>query len=416
MTTKIVELSTVIAEKTKVVDEYFKKNGLATPSFDLDGPTRIAIPPQEKEASDALTAVLSATRDLNQLLTGPTGVLMGTSPNDCLSLQAVYRFKIAQALPVGEEWSFEDLSKKVGLNVIDLRRLVRHAMCNHIFREPRTDYVAHTATSKLLAESELMQNFVGITMEEKFRASGRVVDALQKYDGAHSPEQSGFSLAFDTPRGFYDEMEAHPERGRRFASAMNTFASLIPLEPLFNAFDWASFGKATVVDVGGAWGPVSIGLAQRFPDLNFIVQDLAGVVDEGPSRVPAEIKDRFQFMPYSILDEQPVKGAPIYFFRAIFHNWPDESCVQILKNQIPALKKGARIVIDDSTLHEPNTLPSSVEKRRRSMDLSMLTWFGSRERTVDDWEKIFKAASPSFQLRHAKPAGMNYNLDVEWTG
>ena len=32
----------------------------------------------------------------------------------------------------------------------------------------------HTATSKLLAESELMQNFVGITMEEKFRASGRV--------------------------------------------------------------------------------------------------------------------------------------------------------------------------------------------------------------------------------------------------
>lgn len=52
----------------------------------------------------------------------------------------------------------------------------------------------------------------------------------------------------------------------------------------------------------------------------------------------------------------------------------------------------------------------------RSMDLSMLTWFGSRERTVDDWEKIFKAASPNFQLRHAKPAGMNYNIDVEWTG
>lgn len=85
MTTKIVELSTLIADKTKVVDEYFKKNGLPTPSFDLDGPARIMIPPQEKEASDALTAVLSATRDLNQLLTGPTGVLMGTSVS-CLAL------------------------------------------------------------------------------------------------------------------------------------------------------------------------------------------------------------------------------------------------------------------------------------------------------------------------------------------
>lgn len=122
----------------------------------------------------------------------------------------MYRFKIAQTLPVGEEWSFEDLSKAVGLNVIDLRRIVRHAMCNHIFREPRPDYMIHTATSKLLAESELMQNFVGISMEEKFRASGRVresfllrdlpsqrltsvvqvVDALQKYNGAHTPEQS----------------------------------------------------------------------------------------------------------------------------------------------------------------------------------------------------------------------------------
>lgn len=117
--------------------------------------------------------------------------------------------------------------------------------------------------------------------------------------------------------------------------------------------------------------PVSIGLAKRFPDLNFVVQDLPGVVDEGPSKVPAEIKDRFQFMPYSMLDKQPVKGAPIYFFRAIFHNWPDESCVQILKNQIPALKKGAHIVIDDSTLHEPNTLPSAVEKRRRYVVLAV---------------------------------------------
>lgn len=64
----------------------------------------------------------------------------------------------------------------------------------------------------------------------------------------------GFSMAFETDRGFYAEMQAYPERGRRFASAMNHFSSLIPLEPLFNAFDWASLGKATVIDVGGAWG------------------------------------------------------------------------------------------------------------------------------------------------------------------
>lgn len=79
MTTRIVELSTIIAEKTKLVDEYFKKNGIPTPSFGVDGPARVMIPPTEKEASEAHTAVLGATKELNCLLTGPTGVLMSTS-------------------------------------------------------------------------------------------------------------------------------------------------------------------------------------------------------------------------------------------------------------------------------------------------------------------------------------------------
>lgn len=129
--------------------------------------------------------------------------------SDSLSLHAIYRFKIAQALPVGEERSFEDLSKTTGLNVVDLRRMLRHAMCNRIFRESRPGFVVHTAASKLLAENKLMYDFAGIGTEEKFLSAPRVsifafmisggftdgisqvVDALEKYGGAYDPRETG---------------------------------------------------------------------------------------------------------------------------------------------------------------------------------------------------------------------------------
>jgi 6-hydroxytryprostatin B O-methyltransferase len=43
---------------------------------------------------------------------------------------------------------------------------------------------------------------------------------------------------------------------------------------LVNGVDWASFGEATVVDVGGVSGHISFALAEAFPSLRFVVQDL----------------------------------------------------------------------------------------------------------------------------------------------
>lgn len=36
----------------------------------------------------------------------------------------------------------------------------------------------------------------------------------------------------------YEFFQDHPDRARRWANAMSQFASRIPLEPLYNGFDW----------------------------------------------------------------------------------------------------------------------------------------------------------------------------------
>nr|POE49518.1 o-methyltransferase gsfb [Quercus suber] len=163
MSSRIVELSTTIAEKTKIIDEYFSKNGMETPSFDVSGPTRVHVPSSDGAVYAAHIAVLDATTELNQLLTGPSAMLMSIS----VSSSDYDLLILAQR-------SFEDLSETTGLNVVDLRRVLRHAMCNHIFDEPRTGYVVHTAASRLLAENKLMYDFTGIGTEEKFPSAPRV--------------------------------------------------------------------------------------------------------------------------------------------------------------------------------------------------------------------------------------------------
>lgn len=131
---------------------------------------------------------------------------------------------------------------------------------------------------------------------------------------------------------------------------------------ILSGFSWTSV-SGIVVDVAGGRGNISIGLAQHLPNLSFIVQDFVDVIES--AQVPTEIQGRVSFQTHNLFDPQPVHNAEVYYFRNVFHNWPDKKCVEILRNQVPGLKEGARLVIDDFMLHEPLTLGSAYEERRR---------------------------------------------------
>ena len=75
--TRIAELAAIISAKTAVVNDYFTSKNIPAPSFDIYGPPRVMIPPFEREAFMAHGAVLAATKELHNLLLGPTAMLMG---------------------------------------------------------------------------------------------------------------------------------------------------------------------------------------------------------------------------------------------------------------------------------------------------------------------------------------------------
>ena len=86
----------------------------------------------------------------------------------------IYRFNIATSFPVGEEASYKQISQVCGLDEVNLRRILRFAIARRVFCEPRKGFVAHTATSRILAEMPVVREYVGMVCEELWPAAVRV--------------------------------------------------------------------------------------------------------------------------------------------------------------------------------------------------------------------------------------------------
>lgn len=89
----------------------------------------------------------------------------------------------------------------------------------------------------------------------------------------------------------------------------------------------------------------------------------------------------------------------VYYFRWIFHNYSTPYAVKILKSLIPALKPGARIVINDYCIREPGSETLWDEKLLRSLDTIMGILFNSQEREEQEFRELFKAADHRFHFK-----------------
>ena len=149
---------------------------------------------------------------------------------------------------------------------------------------------------------------------------------------------------------------------------MSLFSDSIGLSPSFlvHGYPWSTVGdgRGTVVDVGGSRGFQCLAIARSFPDLHFVVQDLPEMIAGANNTVPTNVESRISFMEHDFFTEQPV-SADIYLFRIIFHNWSDANVVKILKATVPAMKSGARVVVNDYLIPEPGILPPIREREVR---------------------------------------------------
>ena len=153
------------------------------------------------------------------------------------------------------------------------------------------------------------------------------------------------------------------------------------------------------MQVGGGNGHISIELAAVYPSLKLIVQDLPDAIRAGEESLPRSLASRVEFQAHDMFKENPAKGADVFYLRHILHDWPDTHAILILRALVPSLKNGARILVSDSVIPPPGVLDGQDEKFVRYLDMQMLVMHNARERTEEDFVKLFKQADPRLQYQ-----------------
>ena len=139
------------------------------------------------------------------------------------------------------------------------------------------------------------------------------------------------------------------------------------------------------VDVGGGVGGQVGALRKQYPDLPglFVLQDLPDTIKNNPAP-PKGVN----CMAYDFFTPQPVKGARIYLFRSVCHDWDDEKSVELLRNTVAAMDPSySRLLIDEWVLPD-----MGVSQKSASMDCNMMLLFNASERTKMQWETLLDAA------------------------
>ncbi|KAI4859014.1 sterigmatocystin 8-O-methyltransferase [Hypoxylon rubiginosum] len=369
------KISTAVAE----LQGLLSAQGVPSPSWAENNPE--CLPANVASLQDT---VLDATAELHELLLEPFSLVFKFAAiSNLVSMDAVCRFHIADMIPPGGQISFEEISQKSGLD----EALVRHAMTLRVLREPKPGMVAHTKISNLGAR-------------EGWPAATK-----------------GFCLANNTDQSIYEVLSADPMRATLFAASMKSFDHNpgYAITEIPKLYDWTGLGDVLIADVGGSKGHVAIELAKSFESDKLLVQDMELVVKGAESGVPDHLKGRIEFKAHGLFDPQVVQ-ADVYFFRMIFHNWADKYALKILQAQIPALRPGVKILIQDAVMPDPGQIPLWRERHIRAMDINMQGFFIARERNLQEWKALLAAADERFVLQRVIQQGRSSLaiLEVVW--
>lgn len=155
-----------------------------------------------------------------------------------------------------------------------------------------------------------------------------------------------------------------------------------------------------VQQIGGADGFVGVTLAEQYPNLQVVVQDNANLKEAADANIPDSLKSRVNFVAHSFFESQPplTQQADVFLLRHILHDWADDDCLVILRQLTKTMKSGASILVAEQVLKGPGEIHGHTERVMRALDMQMMTQFGSKERTLDDWETLFKIADSSLKI------------------
>jgi SAM-dependent methyltransferase len=207
-----------------------------------------------------------------------------------------------------------------------------------------------------------------------------------------------FDHVFGAPH--FDYLAQHPASSAIFNQVMSGNVARSAAATV------AAYGFPTsgvVVDAGGGHGALIAAILRAHPALRGVLFDMPHVVAGAlPALEAAGVADRCERVGGDFFTP-PLPAGDLYTLRQIIHDWDDERAVAILRNCAQALAPGGKVLIIESVI-PPGNGPSPV----KFLDLQMLVMNGGRQRTEEEYRKLYVAAG--LMLTRLLPTASDFSV------
>ena len=312
---------------------------------------------------------------------GATEVAAKTNPFDTLHqtayghwlarcLHVVAYLGVADALDEETPRSASDLAAAVGTHPDPLGRVLRLLAAHGIFEIQGSDTFGHSAASRLLRTDHPQ------SMRASVQLPGLPIIWASCGEMEHSVRTGLPASAEVFPGGFWQYLTQYPEEGRVFNAAMAARAQEA-IAGILVSYDFSGFGL--IGDIGGGSGHLLRAVLETAPGAKGVLFDQPHVIEEASGiaseRLRLQAGDFFR-------DEPPSCDA--YLLMEIIHDWQDEEAAAILKAIRRAAPAHAKLLVIEAIV--PDDPGPDWPKM---LDIIMLTLFGSRQRTQQEYEALF---------------------------
>ncbi|KAF2136816.1 uncharacterized protein K452DRAFT_279374 [Aplosporella prunicola CBS 121167] len=340
--------------------------------------------------TDSQRELLDSVMSLTNRIRGPTDMLFSHFEHMASigSLRALMDMGVFEAMPQDETpISAKELAAKCKVDMPILVRLFRAVTPWGPFKETGEMQYAHTEMSKAYLNPGLRAVFT-LMVDEFMGPMARIHEFLKRdgFENKLSITHNPYEMYHQTGgKSMFDYLALIPDRFSRFNTSMSaqssglatigTFHFEEELSKITNDEDSVAF-----VDIGGGKGHVINQIKAATPGLKgkFVLQDRQTVLDDIDHPTPGITR-----MGHDFFKPQPIKGARAYYFRRIFHDWPDNESRIILKHIVEAMTPGvSRLLLAEMVV--PN---KGADALAAWMDQCMLS-FGGTERTERDWRSL----------------------------
>ncbi|KAJ6602932.1 S-adenosyl-L-methionine-dependent methyltransferase [Mycena sp. CBHHK59/15] len=368
-----------------------------------------------------------ACTQLCATLARPNHTITNALEPSCLHVALAFRIPdILQKKPSGMHVT--EISQQCGVEPSKLARILRLLSAQHCFREVERDTFANNRLSVQILAANPLHSFGLHMTEDAMQAGIKLAEILADDDWGHSfvPEHSAWNRYTKQSKPMFDFWEETPEMrayGDRFGVAMLGWGAAVEADSVITGYPWKDLkSDASVCDLGGGVGLMTMHLARAYPNLQLKLQDLPDRMMQARDKIwPAQCPDaleenRIEFKAIDFFTESPIEGCDVYYVNEnILHAWPHTECGTILKGVRKSMKPGSRVLIHEYILQTAGSNDQADVDRRfkqapapllsnygagrirqYNLDLTLMALINSQERTLDEYVQLGEEAGLKF--------------------